>query len=111
MNQDEIVKLTQAWYELVSIDHHKDRDCHWVIEVTYSYGKSPSYVVVHNGYVYDKPVNIPCSSLYAAEKTLIRVLRKALRNQREEAREVAEADWDWDDAKKVLAITDFLDSK
>ena len=50
---DEITKLTDEWYRLIGKDHHKDRDCHWYIQTTWSYGLSPKYVVQHYGYIID----------------------------------------------------------
>jgi len=48
---EEITKLTDEWYFLIGKDHHKDRDCHWYIEVKWSYGYSPKYTVQHWGYL------------------------------------------------------------
>lgn len=36
--EKEIILLTSKWYKYVNLDHHKDRDCHWHITKTYSYG-------------------------------------------------------------------------
>ena len=44
-------ELTGMWYELVGLDHHKDRDCHWGIEQRWSYGDPPTWRVTHDGYV------------------------------------------------------------
>jgi hypothetical protein len=53
MNQliEEITKLTEEWYTVISPDHHKDRDCHWFIETKWSYGDLPKYSVQHRGYI------------------------------------------------------------
>ncbi len=37
------------WY--VCQDHHKDRDCHFYIQKSWSYGEFKGYCVVHHGYV------------------------------------------------------------
>jgi hypothetical protein len=50
----EITELTSEWYSLISEEHHKDRDCHWYINIKWSYGDKPRYVVEHYGYVYDE---------------------------------------------------------
>jgi len=47
-----LLELTNRWFEHVGKDHHKDRDCHWRIEETWSYGKKPVYIVSHYGYVF-----------------------------------------------------------
>ena len=46
-----ITKLTSQWYNLVAVDHHKDRDCHFYIETKWSYGRDPKYWVRHYGYI------------------------------------------------------------
>ena len=48
---EQITKLTDEWYTLIGKDHHKDRDCHWCIETTWSYGNSPEYNISHHGYI------------------------------------------------------------
>lgn len=50
---DEITRLSNIWYEYVSFDHHKDRDCHFYIDTVWSYGKAPYYRVNHAGYIMD----------------------------------------------------------
>ena len=55
MNIDnEILRLTNDWYKYVSFDHHKDSDCHWHIDMVWSYGQEPQYCVYHHGYIADK---------------------------------------------------------
>ena len=57
MNKEQyITKLTKVWYELVSLDHHKDRDCHWYINKVWSYGEKPIYIVEHYGYIRDEVI-------------------------------------------------------
>ncbi len=52
--EKQIIKLTQKWYNYVSLDHHKDRDCHWYINKVYSYGEPPKYTAEHHGYISDR---------------------------------------------------------
>jgi hypothetical protein len=47
---DQIVELTRRWYNYVSLDHHKDRDCHFYVEKKWSYGQEPVYMAHHDGY-------------------------------------------------------------
>lgn len=89
------VDLTKIWYEIVSLDHHKDRDCHWTIEIQYSYGNKPVYAVLHYGYVYKEI------------KKKFYNLRKANRFLRQEIKKAIRAEYVW--AKKVLAETDRWD--
>lgn len=53
--KDELQELTSVWYDIVCVDHHKDRDCHFLIVKKYSYGEKPTYYVEHNGYVSELP--------------------------------------------------------
>jgi len=49
----EITRLSKAWYNYVSGDHHKDRDCHFTVARSWSYGAEPEYTVSHYGYIAD----------------------------------------------------------
>ena len=49
--EEEITVLTEKYYKYVSLDHHKDRDCHFWIEKKWSYGNPPTYSAHHFGYV------------------------------------------------------------
>lgn len=49
----ECQRLQDAWYNYVSLDHHKDRDCHFYVELDYAYdGTDISHAVTHHGYIY-----------------------------------------------------------
>lgn len=49
---NQISKLSEEWYILISRDHHKDRDCHFYINTIWSYGQKQKYRVEHYGYLY-----------------------------------------------------------
>ena len=51
--EKKITELTAQYYNLISGDHHKDRDCYWTIETLWSYGRPPVYVVEHKGYLHE----------------------------------------------------------
>lgn len=103
----EITRLTGVWYELVNVDHHKDRDCHWTIETTWSYGEGPKFHVWHEGYVY-KRVSLRFHTFLHAMVGLRDEVLEAIESKREwalRASDPANDDyWNADDAKKVLAI-------
>lgn len=53
-------QLTETWYNIISGDHHKDKDCHFrvfVLHEEYSYGNPPQrkqmWVLEHCGYILD----------------------------------------------------------
>jgi len=76
-NKNKIRELTEAWYSIVSTDHHKDRDCHWYINTAYSYGEPPIYRIEHYGYIY-KSIDEEHSTYEGAEKRLIEIISKAI---------------------------------
>lgn len=76
----EIIRLTKLWYQVVSSDHHKDRDCHWYINTVYSYGNEPIYRIEHYGYVHDN-ISIEFDSYESAERGLLVEIRRALVNE------------------------------
>ena len=78
----EIIELTDVWFSIVTIDHHKDRDCHWYIETTFSYGEPPKYIVRHWGYVY-KDIKITCTTYESALLLLKNEIGKAISEQYE----------------------------
>lgn len=93
-----IQMLTELWYILVNQDHHKDRDCHWWIEIVWSYGDQPVFRIRHNGYVH-REVQIECASLAAAEQQLVRELMTAFKEEFEIA---FASDWDGDPGKEAV---------
>lgn len=48
-----IEKLSDDWYKLIGGDHHKDKDCHFYVMTSFSYGQSPKYSIQHYGYMGD----------------------------------------------------------
>ena len=49
--EDRLQKLTAFWYDYVSCDHHKDKDCHFYINKVWSYGRPAVYTPEHYGYI------------------------------------------------------------
>lgn len=52
---EKFLNLTNFWYEFVSCDHHKDRDCHFYVNQVWSYGEKPYYRIEHYGYMAELP--------------------------------------------------------
>ncbi len=58
--EKDFLEATKEWFEYVSQDHHKDRDCHWFLNRVekFSYGDSKQgeeyWEMVHNGYIADE---------------------------------------------------------
>lgn len=76
-NTKRILELSAKWCNFVSNDHHKDRDCHWYIEIDYAYGSDVRYYVSHNGYIAED-IDGTFNSLEEAEKFLIEKLKDLL---------------------------------
>lgn len=74
--EEEIITLSNKWYKYVSLDHHKDRDCHWYIEKVYSYGEEPYFIAYHDGYIGERWTSPKLGSMELAE-TLVRDRLKA----------------------------------
>ena len=80
--QKDIVKLSEEWHDLISGDHHKDKDCHWYIETRWSYGEQPEFKVLHHGYVTDD-IEIACDSYDAALMELRTIIKRAIEREKE----------------------------
>lgn len=92
------LELMKRWYEYVSVQHHKDRDCHWYIEVDYAYGDPPTYIAMHQGYVYDGGSGKERTTYAEAEQDLRDMVLDAIREQRAWATQVrAEGEPEWDE--------------
>lgn len=79
--EEKITALTVRYYELVSRDHHKDRDCHFYIYKDWTYGEPPVYKVEHNGYLneWDGPKSFPDST--SAHWGLIKFLERIIKEE------------------------------
>lgn len=92
---DEITKLTQEWYELIGKDYHKDRDCHFHIDVLWSYGNEPIFSVQHYGYLISD-IDIQCASFNDALDTMILKIKEMIEEEKEWAikRQKEEEEWE-----------------
>lgn len=106
--RDKIVGLTKIWYEIVSLDHHKDRDCHWYITEEFSYGNVPVFSVEHYGYCYDEVIQ-EFKRYGEAVKFLLQTIKSAIRAEQIWALDVIEMPKGWDKvditrAKKTIKL-------
>ena len=113
MNIDqEITKLTDKYYRLISPQNHKDRDCHWSISLTWSYGQPPVFSVEHYGYLYeDIRDGVECKTLEEAKEKLLGHIKEAIEKEIKWAQRVvdepAERDFvNLEIAKEVLKIAE-----
>lgn len=113
--EKEITKLAKLWYQIVGLDYHKDRDCHWYINKVWSYGEPPKYSVEHYGYVFHEDINEEFETYEMAENYLGEVLKEAINRRKNWAKDVVkypekyESDWvgegyNLGNAKKILEI-------
>lgn len=75
----EITRLGGLWCMYVSFDHHKDRDCHFHVETSWSYGNPPKFQAHHSGYVGEYWSGPHRSSMVVAMRDLRNFLRGQLR--------------------------------
>lgn len=102
--QQKTSALVALWYQLVNLGHHKDRDCHWNLETTYSYDGRLAFRVSHYGYVH-REVDRECASYPEAEAALLEELVKAFEEQFESAEERAKDGENYDtDPQLILAL-------
>jgi hypothetical protein len=106
--EDEIIKLTAIWYSIASLDHHKDRDCHWYINKVYSYGRPAIYRVEHYGYIGEQ-VGEEFPTATEAHEFLITTLKDYIRDEVRWANEVLQEPKKWDEyqvenARKIISI-------
>jgi hypothetical protein len=79
--QEKITKLAGEYHELIAGQHHKDKDCHWQIQVRWSYGNAPVFIVSHNGYLHKMEETI-CGTYEAALAVLRDELKDAIEIER-----------------------------
>lgn len=110
--KDEIVKLSETYMNMVSGDHHKDRDCHWYINTVYSYGNEPVFRIEHNGYIFDpEPQAYKEFDTYEqAEKGLLDLIQRAVDDQVEWATNVLKDPLKWEKyqvkhAEQIIRLT------
>lgn len=90
---EKITTLTSKWHELISGDHHKDRDCHWIINTKWSYRDEPVFTVEHYGYILDH-IEQSYPSYRAACYGLISMLERFIKEQENWQEEQEEVQWD-----------------
>ena len=104
-----IVKMTNLWYEYVSMDHHKDCDCHWYIQQDFAYGCKPTWSVYHFGYLYESKEVLAESYLDALKKILV-LIKKAFSKELSWALGISKDYSKWDEyqvEKAKFAIKNF----
>ena len=106
----ELTKLTKLWYEIIGVDHHKDRDCHWYINKTWSYGQEPTYTVEHYGYI-GETITEDFETYAEAEAFLFGTLGEAIEGEKIWAKKVLETEEEdeysygnFDRARKILKV-------
>ena len=79
---DRVTELTDEWRSLVVKDHCKDRDFHFHIQTTWSYGLPPKYFVQHYGYILHDFEEQEYSTYDEALDYLIEFLTKAIEDEK-----------------------------
>ena len=98
----EVLRLSDVWMKYVCLGHHKDRDCHWVIKKTWSYGEGPKWKAEHYGYIYKGRTGC-FDTYYEAEQAILSWLRDAISKEKEWAKMVLSKPDDWDPCQQESA--------
>jgi hypothetical protein len=106
---EKIIELTKKWYEIVSTDHHKDRDCHFYVNTVYSYGNNPVFRIEHYGYIAEDYTE-DFETYEEAENGLIEFLKGNILNEKSWAEGVLKEKEKWDSdqierAENIIKIT------
>lgn len=103
---EEITRLSKIWYRYVNLEHHKDRDCHWSIDIRWSYGKEPTFTPWHDGYIGERWTGRAYQNMRDALMGLLDHMQTALRREQAWARSVLSEDdyWNASHAKEALEI-------
>jgi hypothetical protein len=80
-NHQKIVELNKIWYDLITCEYHKDRDCHFYIITDYQYGEKVVYTVQHVGYINHRYDDTDWETIAEAEIELIKVLSECILNE------------------------------
>jgi hypothetical protein len=77
-NNQKIITLNTIWYNLITSEYHKDRDCHFYIYSHYFYGDSIEYIVEHKGYINHRYEDTIWNTYEEAELEMIRLLKETI---------------------------------
>lgn len=78
---NQITELSKEWYILIGRDHHKDRDCHFYINIVWSYGQKQKYRVEHYGYLYND-IEETFDTYKEATEYLANILKKMIEREK-----------------------------
>ncbi len=79
-NLKKIAELNEIWYILIASSNvgHKDRDCHFYITQTFSYGKPGQWTVAHHGYIIHNYEETTWDSYEECQVELIELLKTSI---------------------------------
>lgn len=77
-NLEKIAALNEIWYSLLS-GHYKDRDCHFYITQTFSYGQKGKWTVAHHGYVNHSYEETEWETYEECQQELINLLYESIK--------------------------------
>lgn len=103
--QYKITKLLEKWHEYIGKDHHKDRDCHFHVIATWSYGEPPKFEASHDGYLTDF-CGEEHDTYQAAEDELLVLVKNMIQEERDQVLSIMDSDDDWgrDSAEHFIEI-------
>lgn len=94
---EELQRLQEAWYHYVSQDHHKDRDCHFYVNLDFAYdGTDVTHEVTHHGYIYHSDLRLEGEGADYA-RTLKRAILTVIKDQETWVNDVLHSPDSWDE--------------
>ena len=79
-NLEKIAELNEIWYSSIlgGGSGHKDRDCHFYITQTFSYGGAGKWAVAHHGYINHHYQETEWDSYEECQLELIKLLKYSI---------------------------------
>ena len=77
-NLEKIAELNEIWYNLISSEYSKDRDCHFYIAQSFSYGQKGQWTVAHHGYINHKYEETSFETYEECQIELIKLLKDSI---------------------------------
>jgi hypothetical protein len=80
---NEVTELSAKYCRLIESEYHKEEDCHWFINVVWSYGERPKYSIEHDGYLFELTRNLENTTFNSYEdalRMLISLLKEAIKD-------------------------------
>jgi hypothetical protein len=100
--EEQIKQLTAKWYEYVGSGHHKDRDCHFCVQMDYQYDGELVITATHYGYI-GKEFDLTAETIEQAHYILLTAMQEMIAEEAPWVRKVLAAPERWDQDQRDQA--------